>query len=256
MAGNKRTCSVPECERKHYGHGYCQMHYKRVRATGSTEDQTHVPGHCSVDDCETVLSAGSGRGMCGKHYKRFMLHGDVNYVRPKVIGVESCTIDGCGKLIQAQTFCSAHLTRLYRNGDPDHRLQGEVVDGCRICPTCKVDKPLSEWTKGECLGCAALRSAAYRAANPDKTYTNLVLRQQRIRDAWDENVNRSEVFDRDGWVCGICDTDIDPTLKFPNRMSASLDHIIPIVLGGRHSYANTQAAHLTCNISKGGHAAA
>lgn len=32
-----RTCSVEGCDRKHFGHGYCFMHYKRVRTTGSLE---------------------------------------------------------------------------------------------------------------------------------------------------------------------------------------------------------------------------
>jgi 5-methylcytosine-specific restriction endonuclease McrA len=34
-------------------------------------------------------------------------------------------------------------------------------------------------------------------------------------------------------------------------MSASVDHIIPLVLGGEHSMANVQAAHLVCNLRKG-----
>jgi 5-methylcytosine-specific restriction endonuclease McrA len=30
----------------------------------------------------------------------------------------------------------------------------------------------------------------------------------------------------------------------------SLDHVIPLSLGGDHSMANTQAAHLDCNTRK------
>ena len=53
-------------------------------------------------------------------------------------------------------------------------------------------------------------------------------------------------------VCGICGRPIDPELKFPDPMSASLDHIVPISLGG-HPYAqsNMQVAHLICNRTKG-----
>lgn len=29
-----RACSVADCDRKHKGHGYCQMHLKRYRKTG------------------------------------------------------------------------------------------------------------------------------------------------------------------------------------------------------------------------------
>lgn len=33
-------------------------------------------------------------------------------------------------------------------------------------------------------------------------------------------------------------------------MSASLDHILPLSLGGAHSMANVQLAHLSCNHTK------
>ena len=62
--------------------------------------------------------------------------------------------------------------------------------------------------------------------------------------------NRALVFERDGWVCGICHLPIDPTLKHPHRMSVSLDHIHPMSKGGRHATENCQAAHLTCNSHK------
>ena len=48
----------------------------------------------------------------------------------------------------------------------------------------------------------------------------------------------------------LCRKNINKTLAWPHPMSASLDHVIPIARGGEHSYANTQIAHLTCNIRK------
>ena len=72
---------------------------------------------------------------------------------------------------------------------------------------------------------------------------------QRRADA--ENVDRSAVGQRDGWRCGVCRKRIDPALTYPNPMSASLDHVLPLAEGGRHTYANTRIAHLTCNIKRG-----
>lgn len=60
----------------------------------------------------------------------------------------------------------------------------------------------------------------------------------------------ADVFDRDGWICGLCAGVVDPELKYPDSMSVSLDHIIPVSLGGMHSMANVQCAHLFCNLSK------
>lgn len=64
-------------------------------------------------------------------------------------------------------------------------------------------------------------------------------------------VNLFEVAERDKWTCGICYKNIDMNLKFPHRMSASIDHVIPVSIGGVHSIANVQLAHLSCNASKG-----
>lgn len=35
-----RTCSVEGCDRRHYGRGFCNMHYNRVRRSGSTDLRT------------------------------------------------------------------------------------------------------------------------------------------------------------------------------------------------------------------------
>jgi 5-methylcytosine-specific restriction endonuclease McrA len=66
-----------------------------------------------------------------------------------------------------------------------------------------------------------------------------------------EPVNRLKVFERDGWRCGICGIPVDKTLRDRNPMMASLDHIMPMALGGGHTYINTQCSHLRCNIKKG-----
>jgi hypothetical protein len=59
------------------------------------------------------------------------------------------------------------------------------------------------------------------------------------------------VFIRDEWTCGICGGPVDPSLKWPDRMSASLDHIVPLSKGGAHVMENVRCTHLTCNVSRG-----
>jgi len=60
-----------------------------------------------------------------------------------------------------------------------------------------------------------------------------------------------EIFDRDDWNCHICGKPINPSEKHPAPMSATIDHLIPILKGGRHIRENVKAAHLRCNIQKG-----
>jgi len=59
------------------------------------------------------------------------------------------------------------------------------------------------------------------------------------------------VFMRDNWTCQICDEKVDPELQYPDPLSASLDHIVPLSKSGDHSQDNSQLAHLVCNFRKG-----
>ena len=52
-------------------------------------------------------------------------------------------------------------------------------------------------------------------------------------------------------ICAICGNPVDKSLKFPNPLSPSVDHIIPIAKGGHPSdISNLQLTHLGCNREK------
>lgn len=71
-----------------------------------------------------------------------------------------------------------------------------------------------------------------------------------------EDLRPIDIYERDIWLCGLCSTPVDPESAWPDPMSPSLDHIVPLSKGGAHTYENTQLAHLTCNVSKGNRVAA
>ena len=238
---------------------------------------------------DLALDKATGRGMCSKHYQRWRKHGDPNYVRPVKYRVAACEIDDCKAVQVARGWCSKHYTRWERHGSPTARVRGEVVDGKRICPWCGEDKPLEEMGKSYCLECQADRKVARGLATPKDLHPTGELARCVVCDDWfyadDRNTrccSRSctredkigadklraalqrqtntglpterfpsvEIYERDGWVCGICGTAIDRTISWPDRMSASIDHIIPVSRGGSHVKENVQASHLRCNISK------
>lgn len=66
-----------------------------------------------------------------------------------------------------------------------------------------------------------------------------------------ERFDPREIFERDAWTCGICGDPVDAGLAWPDPGSVSLDHIVPLAMGGEHTRANTQCAHLYCNGCKG-----
>lgn len=69
-----------------------------------------------------------------------------------------------------------------------------------------------------------------------------------------ENVDPGEVFKRDGWCCQICGAKTEG--EWPEPLSPSLDHIVPLAQGGAHSYENVQLTHFICNMRKGASLAA
>lgn len=76
-------------------------------------------------------------------------------------------------------------------------------------------------------------------------------RRARLRGNEWEQFEPSEVYDRDGWLCGICTLPVDPALTWPDPGSVSLDHITPVSLGGSHTRDNTRCSHLGCNSKRG-----
>lgn len=113
--------------------------------------------------------------------------------------------------------------------------------------------------------------AAYQAANRDKDRERIRAYRRRVpaherrsaaivdaekrreeRKRLDaELVPRAEIFERDLWTCQLCEKSIDRDLSWPDPLSASLDHVVPLAKGGKHTRGNLQAAHLRCNLQKG-----
>ncbi len=74
-------------------------------------------------------------------------------------------------------------------------------------------------------------------------------RKHKIRKG--DLINRHDVFEFFGWVCIICNEAIDRFVEYPDKMSATLEHIIPLSKGGTHTWDNVAPSHLLCNGKKG-----
>lgn len=65
-----------------------------------------------------------------------------------------------------------------------------------------------------------------------------------------ERIDPLQVYERDGWICGICGKRVRRECEYPHPMSPSLDHIVPLAHNGAHTLSNVQLAHRKCNIEK------
>lgn len=123
---------------------------------------------------------------------------------------QECKIEGCDRPVRARGMCSMHWRRWAR-------------------ATGREKNP--EWDER--------RRRNYERRRARKKSNGVV-----------DDFTNLEVFERDNWFCGICGLKVDGTLAWPDPMSASLDHIVPLSRGGSHTLDNVQCAHLVCNTRK------
>jgi 5-methylcytosine-specific restriction endonuclease McrA len=69
-------------------------------------------------------------------------------------------------------------------------------------------------------------------------------RAERLRKAKRAPIDREVIFKRDDWLCGICGESVEVG-------DATLDHIVPISLGGADEPSNVRLAHSLCNSQRG-----
>lgn len=60
-----------------------------------------------------------------------------------------------------------------------------------------------------------------------------------------------ELAARDGWVCWLCEGEIDPDAIRGHPAAATVDHVVPKSRGGRTEPANLRLAHRRCNAQRG-----
>lgn len=128
--------------------------------------------------------------------------------------VAMCSVEACDRPMRAKGLCNSH----YKAQSPNR----------------------AAWSKG--------RRETRRANLRRKTQ----LRRARLSgDLAAEVIDRNDVGDRDAWLCGLCAEVVDADLLWPDPLSASLDHVVPLSLGGKHVLTNVQISHLRCNVAKG-----
>lgn len=194
---------------------------------------------CAAPNCERESKT---RGLCGMHYQRLRKHGTVS----DPVG---CCIN-CGVEFKARSrsnkFCSQNCSNAWNRKNNPRKCS---ISGC--------DR--GHDAKGMCsMHWRREARADGRESNPewdDRRRANYHKRRALKALAPAEDVRPAVVYDRDSWICGLCSLPVDSSLSYPDPMSASLDHILPLSRGGHHTYENTQLAHLSCNVRKGADAA-
>ena len=141
-----------------------------------------------------------------------------------------------------QRFCSPACKRTF------HRFSV-----ARTCEQDDCDRPLA--ARGMCQmhwrRWARAEGIEKAPAWDDRRRANYHKRRALKKKLPAADIRPRDIYERDSWTCGLCGDGIDPGTAWPDPLSASLDHILPLSKGGHHVPENVQAAHLSCNVRKG-----
>lgn len=114
-----RKCELPNCEKKHKAHGYCNSHYLKFWKYGDPVYSVRnvEPVECSVEKCENNAQC---KSYCTKHYARFKKHGDPN--KTVVAPAGSGYVDAAGyrQVVLPKKWRKEHLSE--RKAIVEHRL--------------------------------------------------------------------------------------------------------------------------------------
>ena len=198
--------------------------------------------------------------------------------RAKALRLRRCAVCGEAKPIPAgNTYCSSTCAALSRH--PRSALY--VIDctgGCgrlwasdrpkpRTCRRCEIAQrppapPLKiTFINGPCSRCGA--SFTTYTVHGSDALARFCSERCGKADAKDRERARSfgaelapfsrwRIFEDHDWTCWLCRESIDKTLTdHQDSGYGTLDHVVPLVLGGRHAPDNLLPAHRLCNSLKG-----
>lgn len=274
-------CIVEGCERGHLNNGYCRGHYTQKqrgqeltplgarREPGQADHgtSTRYRHGCRCPECKEA-SRLSMRDYLDRYEAE---HGVPYWTAKGKQGRTRTTYDRvceyCGGAYQTHTsiarYCSSTCGVRDKAGWSKSR---EVIlwtrphtqkttaaplnilpntwtyttGNCSICGEAFVSKHMDVTCSNECQK-EHERERKHRAAHR---------RRARKKNAFVSNVSRKKTFERDGYRCHICKAKTNPKGKAPNPRAPTLDHIIPLNLGGTHEPSNVATACFMCNCIK------
>lgn len=252
------TCIAPGCRAGVHvkKHSLCQSHYNRWYRSGDLQTPK-AEGSCSLCGVKFDKAEKTGpiRKYCSKRCQR-----KASYERRKdklsaqwraetaaklASTVKSCA--NCGDSFtpersMAQKYCSKKCSFDFHR-DSSTRICS--VDDCdrnvRAREMCSMH--YRRWARSEGFEELPAWDDRRRANHHRRRALKLKLPADDIRPL--------DVYERDGWVCQICMQPVDESVKWPDPMSPSLDHVTPLSKGGHHVWENVALAHLECNVRKG-----
>lgn len=156
---NSTVCLINLCSRPTAGRGLCRVHYNAERRDaqdrGDWDPHTAPDDPCEVEDCQGDQHS---KGLCRKHYERWLNTGTTDARAPRL-----CSVEGCNMPHKGRGYCQMHLNRVRATGspgspEPTRQPLGDTcsVDDCEGQPKAagRCNKHYHQWRKENAPPCA------------------------------------------------------------------------------------------------------
>lgn len=171
---------------------------------------------------------------------------------------------GCGVTITVRVDrrtercrpCGASLAAtLGQQARRDRRLPILHPSPARLALVVVAPRPLRRrWYAGRCQACGM----PFVHDQPQTTTCSRTCAKRKARTrrralehgAARELFHPVEIFERDLWICRLCDLPLARDEVVPHPFAPTVDHVVPLSRGGAHARWNVQAAHFLCNSRK------
>ncbi len=181
---------------------------------------------------------------------------------------KTCSVEGCNRNAYHKGMCNMHYKRNYRYGDVGGvETTRSVIDPTathKHCSKCNTTKPISDFPKDinrpdgvfpYCKPCKVkynhasikehwdafmARTRKYWGTEKGKAMRQQSHRNRRAKQGYIDSATIQLLFDAFDNRCAYCG----------KKAKLSLDHIVPLHLGGAHSLINFAPACSSCNSKK------
>lgn len=211
-----RTCTREGCTRPHYAHGVCSTHYRADRRAAGIDAKRSRAAITKTCEC------------CGRTFTAD---------REEARYCDRVCRDIANLLTGQQAKASTRGVAARPSAQPpkpyEQKPTCDVAYG--TCPECNTPWSGPAWAgKVYCSQTCKWRAKARR--NP------------RLRGY---RKHAPAVFERDGYICWLCDLPTSSEWTANDPLAPTLDHIIPQALGGTDDADNLGCAHAHCNSRRG-----
>ena len=161
-----------------------------------------------------------------------------------------------GRCLNCNRLYSQHLAKEKREKELEQREREQQQ---RQNERWRRTKPI-QLKMEVCLRCNALFIPKYKGmqycssvcSNRARYATHKDHRIKKLRNVIvDKNITLMALYQRDGGKCWLCGKACDYNADSNDNSYPSIDHVIPLSKGGKHSWENVKLAHRGCNSAKG-----